>query len=252
MIRFNAFPVASAFALALTSASFALAPASHAASVEIEASGPVVELSIYESIEVEPDMATISAGVTSQAQTATEALRSNSAQMRRVIERIKALGVDEKDIQTSGISLNPRYDYDRADQRQVFRGYQVSNRVSVKLREIDRTGEVLDALVAAGATDIGGPNFSIEDDTEAREVARRRAMERARQRAASYAAMAGYDGLRLLEINETIAGRGPIPPVMRDVAEQSIRVTAAPVEPGMVRTGISLTVKYEMVNRDEG
>lgn len=226
----------------------ALQPGAHAAEVQITAQGPVVELGVYESIDVEPDIATISAGVTTQALTAVEAMRQNSAEMRKVIERIKALNVDEKDIQTTGINLNARYDYDRNSQRQIFRGYQVSNRVSVKLRDINATGRVLDALVEAGATDLGGPNFSVDDDTAAKEQARQRAMTRARERAAAYARMAGYGDVRLLQISESITGRGPVPmPAMRDAAENAIMASAAPVQPGMVSAGVSITVKYEMV-----
>lgn len=240
-------------AVALGVAALALSPVAYAAEIEIEVEGPVVELTIFETIDVEPDMATISAGVTTQAQTATAALRQNSVEMRSVIDRIKALGIDEKDIQTSGINLSPRYDYNRQTQQQVFRGYQVTNRVSVKLREIDETGEVLDALVAAGATDIGGPNFSVEDDSAQREIARTRALERGKQRAIAYANLSGFDDVRLLEISEALMGSGPMPmPVMRDAVENSIQVAAAPVQPGMISTGVSVTVKYEMVSADTG
>ena len=216
-----------------------------AAEVQIASNGPVVELSVHESIDIEPDIATISAGVTSRAQTAVEAMRQNSAEMRQVIERIKSLGVDEKDIQTTGINLNARFDYDRNSQSQVFRGYQVSNRVSVKLRDIDRTGMILDALVQAGATDLGGPRFSADDDTAAKEEARGRAMERARERALSYARMAGYSGIRLLEVSESITGNGPVPPMMRSVAMDAAE-QSAPVQPGMVSAGVNIAVKYEM------
>lgn len=225
----------------------AVQPSAQAAEVQIAATGPVVELSVFETVELEPDIATISAGVTSNAPTAVEAMRQNSAEMRRVIDRIKALDVDEKDIQTTGINLSARYDYDRANQRQVFKGYQVSNRVSVKLRDIDATGRVLDALVQAGATDLGGPNFSADDDTAAKEQARQRAMTRARERAASYARMAGYGDIRLLEISESITGRGPVPPMMGRMMASDAVENSAPVQPGMVSTGVSITVKYEMV-----
>ena len=93
-----------------------------AAQVQIQTSGPVIELSISESVESAPDIATVSAGVTSQAQTAVEAMQVNAREMSAVIARIKALGIAEKDIQTSGISLNGQYDYDRQNQRQIFRG----------------------------------------------------------------------------------------------------------------------------------
>lgn len=232
---------------ALALAALTAAPA-HATTVEIEAEGPVIELSVFESVTTAPDIVTIGAGVNTEAPTAVEALRQNSEKMRNVIDRIKALGVDEEDIQTTGINLNARFDYDRTNQRQVFRGYQVSNRVSVKLREIDETGEVLDALVVAGANDLSGPSFSIEDDEAAKDEARSRAVERAQKRAQSYAEMVGYGGVRVLAISEAIRASGPMPPM---VSRDAIMVTGAranaPVQPGQVSTGVSITIKYEMV-----
>ena len=105
------------------------APAS-AAEVQIQASGPVIELSVNETVKAKPDIATISAGVTSEAPTAVEAMRQNAAEMDAVIKRIKALGIAEDDIQTTGIDLGARYDYDRDTQKQVFRGYSASNRAA--------------------------------------------------------------------------------------------------------------------------
>ena len=113
-------------------AALAMAGTAQAAEVQIAATGPVVELSITEQIEVEPDIVNVGAGVVTNAPTAVEALRQNSVEMRKVIDRIKALGVAERDIQTSGINLNARYDYDQRQQRQVFRGYQAMNQISVK------------------------------------------------------------------------------------------------------------------------
>ncbi len=237
----------------LAAAGLALAMPSNAVAqqVEIDADGPVIELSVFESVDAEPDLVTIGAGVSTQAPTAVEALRQNSTEMRQVIDRILALGVPEEDIQTTGINLNARYDYERQNQRQVFRGYEVSNRVNVKLREIDETGEVLDALVQAGATNLSGPSFSIEDDEAAKNTARERAIERAQARAESYAQLVGYDGVEVLSISEAIRGSGP----------QQIMVTAsriamdevaesAPVQPGRVSTGVNITIKYEMVDSE--
>ena len=222
--------------------------AANAASVEIEAEGPVIELSVYETVDAAPDIVTIGAGVSTQANTAVEALRTNSVEMRQVIDRILALGIAEEDIQTSGINLNAQYDYDQPSRQQVFRGYQVSNRVSVKLREIEETGRVLDALVAAGATDLSGPSFGIEDDEAAKETARERAIVRARERANAYAKMVGYDGVRVLAISESIQGGGPPPrPMMVQATARSEMADSPPVQPGQVSTGVNITIKYEMV-----
>ena len=236
-------------AIALIAASALTLPAGTlaAANVEIDASGPVVELNVFETVDVAPDTATIGAGVTSEAATATEALRQNSAEMQKVIARIKALGVAEKDIQTSGINLNARYDYDQQTQRQVFRGYQVSNRVSVILRKIDDTGRVLDALVEAGANDLSGPNFSIDDDTAAKNAARSRAVARAEAQAKAYAAMLGYDGAKVLSISESITGNGPMPEMAKARGMMVMSADAAPVQPGMIAAGVSLSITYELV-----
>lgn len=217
-----------------------------APSVEIEAGGPVVELNVFESVDVAPDTATIGAGVTTDAPTATAALRQNSAEMQKVIARIKALGVAEKDIQTTGISLNARYDYDPQSQRPVFRGYQASNRVSVILRSIDETGKVLDALVEAGANDISGPTFSIADDTAAKNAARQRAVERADAQAKAYAAMLGYDGVKVLAISESLSGHSPMSEMTKLRGGVAMAADAAPVQPGMVQAGVSLAITYEL------
>ena len=215
-----------------------------AAEVQIAAEGPVVDLTIHEAVEAAPDIVTVSAGVTTQATTAVEAMRLNAEAMTAVVARIKQLGVAERDIQTAGINLGAMYDYDQAQQRQVFRGYQASNRVSVKLRQIQRTGEVLDALVAAGATDLGGPEFAIDDDTAARAQARRQALETARAQALEYARAAGYSDIRLLEISETVAAQPPMP--LAQFARAEAADAKTPVQPGLVQAGVTVRVTYAM------
>ena len=228
-------------------AAAAIASSAQAAEVQIQSQGPVVELSVSESVDAKPDIVDIGAGVTSQASTAVEAMRINAREMNAVIDRIKALGIKDKDIQTTGINLSAQYDYDQSTSRQVFRGYQASNRVNVTLREVPRAGEVLDALVAAGATDINGPNFSLDDDTGARAQARKAALEKARAQAEEYARWSGFSGVRLLEINESVAA-GPPMPYAQSAERKMMDVSAAPtpVEPGLVGTMVSLTVKFEM------
>lgn len=227
-------------------AGLGLATTAQAAEIQIAVTGPVVELSVIEQVKAEPDLVNVSAGVTTDAPTAVEALRLNSVEMRKVIDRLKALGVAERDIQTTGINLNARYDYDQRQQRQIFRGYQASNRVSVTLRDIDETGKVLDALVVAGATDLSGPSFSLDDDTSAKAQARASAMTRGRAQALEYARMAGYSDIRLLEVNETITGHNGPMPQMRAVTTVDVAEQSAPVQPGLVGTSVNITVKYEM------
>src|SRR5690606_13347282 len=108
-----------------------------------------------------PDIATVSAGVVTQASDGNAAMRQNAEQMNRVLAALKAAGVAERDIQTSGVNLHPQYRYVE-NQAPAITGYQASNTVSVKLREVARIGKVLDALVANGANQINGPSFGID------------------------------------------------------------------------------------------
>lgn len=227
-------------------AASAMAASAQAAEVRVQSSGPVIELSVMEQVEAEPDLVTVGAGVTTQAPTAVEALRQNSVRMRQVIDRLESLGIPEQNIQTTGINLHAQYDYDRDTQQQVFRGYQASNRVSIELRELEETGEVLDALVQAGANDLSGPQFSLENDEAAKAQARQNAMERARDQAMDYARMAGYSDIRLLQVSETITGQGPPMPVARMAAADASVESAPPVQPGLVAASVTVTVSYEM------
>jgi len=230
--------LAAASALMLPAAAFA------APQVNIAPAGPVVELSIHESIEAAPDQVTIGAGVTTTEPTATAAMRRNAEEMTKVIARIKALGIAENDIQTTGVALGPRYDYQNGGP--VFRGYQANNRVNIILRKIEDTGRVLDALVEAGATDIGGPTFAIADDTALKEQARKAAVARGAAQARAYAAMLGYADVRVLAVSENIAGSVPFYAAAKVVA---LEATATPIQPGMVGTDVNLTITYELVGK---
>lgn len=225
-------------------ASAALAAPAAAAEVQIQATGPVVELSVSETVQSRPDIASVSAGVSTRAPTAVAAMRQNAQAMTAVIARLEALGIAEDDIQTAGINLNPQYDYDSSTQSQVFRGYVASNRVSVTLRKVENAGPVLDALVAAGANEIGGPAFSVDDDTAQRAEARRNALQRAQEQASEYARLTGYSGVRLLEIGESLSGFQP--PMLYAVKLEAAQDASTPVQPGLVGTVVNLTVKYEL------
>lgn len=229
----------------LAIAAAALVPASPvlAAEVVIQAQNPVVELTIAETVESPPDAAQVGAGVQVRAPTASEAMRQNAAQMDKVIARLRQLGIRAEDIQTSNFSLNPQYQYRDQGQAPLFLGYEATNQVSVTLRDMGRVGSTLDALVQAGANNLYGPNFLLEKDEPAKAAARRSAFDRARAQATEYARMAGYSGLKLLEISESFAQVAPMP---RAQAMEVRAVAKTPIEPGQVGTHVTVTVKYEM------
>ena len=230
--------------LPFAAAAMMAAPA--AAEVDVESNGPVIALSVSESVSLDPDIANLSAGVTTVAPTAVEAMRVNARQMNAVVDRIEALGIDADDIQTSGVDLNAEYDYNQQTRQQEFRGYRVMNRVNIVLRDIQRTGEVLDALVAAGATDLGGIGWAVDDPAPAVEQARQTAFATARQRAQNYARLSGYSDIRLLEISENVTSR-PMPMQRQILATADIAEESTPVRPGQVSAGITVNFSFEMV-----
>lgn len=235
-----------ALLLGASTMSIAAAPAA-AADVNIAAQGPVVSLSVTEEVRSSPDAASFGTGVTTKAPTAQEALRQNSQQMQALIARIKKLGVADKDIQTSGINLNAQYDYQQ-DQEPRFTGYQVSNTVEVTVHDIDRLGEMLDAVVSGGANNLNGPNFFIDDATAVKAEARSRAIASAASQARAYAKAAGYSDIRLLNISEAVFNGGGSPQPPRPMAESfKAAGNAAPVQPGQVGTSVTISFDYEMV-----
>ena len=230
----------------LAAAALAATPAM-AANVDIAVQGPVVEITASETVQSEPDQATVSAGVTTRARTAVQAMRDNATRMDAVIARLRALGIAREDIQTSGVNLNAAFQYIN-NAPPVFQGYDVTNQVSVTLRDIPKIGPTLDALVASGANNINGPFFRREDDKPQRRQAREAAFKAAEAQARDYARMAGFGGVRLLAVEETLTQGGPIP--FESIVVTGARAISAqkstPVEPGRVGTIVQMTAKYEM------
>ncbi|AMO71283.1 SIMPL domain-containing protein [Sphingorhabdus sp. M41] len=215
-----------------------------AANVEIVAQNPVIELSVSEQVDSAPDTATFSTGVETRAKTATEALRQNSVQARAVIDRLKSLGIAEKDIQTTGINLRADYDYDQESRENRFVGYVVSNQVSATVNDISNLGKILDAIVSSGATNLNGPSFSISDDSKLKDVARERALANGKARAMSYARSEGYSGVRVLSISEGMSHQSEAPMMRMEASASSS--APPPVAPGQVGTVVSLNITYEM------
>ena len=190
-----------------------------------------------------PDVATLSTGVVTQAADANAALKANSVQMARVIAAIRAAGVPERDVQTSGISIQPQYRY-TDNQPPAITGYQASNTVSLKVRDIARLGQVLDALVAAGANQVNGPNFEIDKPEVVYDEARKAALAQAQARAQMYANTLGMRVRRIVSISEG-GGFQPPMPMMKAVAMDA-RMESAPVAPGETTLPASLDVVFEL------
>lgn len=199
-----------------------------------------------------PDLAVFSAGVTTQAKTASAALSENAERMNAVIAALKASGIAERDIQTSNLSVNPVYGQPRADENgnvvgdAVIIGYQATNQVEVKQRKIGNYGKTIDTLVGAGANQVSGPSFQLDEPDAASDEARIEAMKKARARAELYAKAAGLTVKRILTISES-GGYSPQPMVMFARAEKMMAsATPSPVSAGEVQVGANVTVTFEL------
>ena len=220
----------------------------------------------------EPDLAVFSAGVTTQGSTAGAALAENSRAMERAIAALRAAGIAERDIQTSNLSIQPVYADPNRDammaarvsgqpyippppEQQVPRiiGYQASNNVAVRQRDLKRFGTVIDTLAGAGANQINGPSFQLDQPDPALDQARLEAVKTARARAELYAGATGLRIVRILSINESGGYYGP--PQVQFARDIMVTASAppppppAPVQPGELQMTTSVTMQFELAPR---
>jgi uncharacterized protein YggE len=189
-----------------------------------------------------PDLATIRAGVVTQAPTAAAALSDNANRMSAVLSALKRAGIQPRDVATANVSLQPQYRYED-NKPPVITGYQATNNVSIRFRDIAKSGAILDALVAQGANQIDGPNLSLDQPDAALDEARVDAVKRAQARAELYAKAAGLSVSRILTIAEggEIAGPPPPMPVYRMAAAKAADTQ---VMPGESDVTVTITVRF--------
>lgn len=193
-----------------------------------------------------PDVATLSAGVVTQAVDGNTAMRENAVQMDKVMAAIKAAGIAERDIQTSGINLNPQYRYVENEPPKIT-GYQANNTVSLKVRDITKLGKVLDSLAAQGANQINGPSFEIDQPEPVYDEARLAALKKAQARAETYAKSLGLRVRRIVSISEGNQGGFRPMPMMAMAAGRSAKAEMdTSVSPGETTVSVNLDVVFEL------
>lgn len=192
-----------------------------------------------------PTLALVQFGVVSQASTAAAAQRDNTTKMNAVIQAMRDLGVKEDDLETSGYSLNPNYDYNKSPY--AIMGYSVSQTLSVKVRNFDKIGEVLERGVALGINQVNTVQFSIDDPTSVRDEARMKALEDARKKAEALAEALDVDVVRVVSFAESsMSNPGPIPMYYREMAVSSDGAAAPSIQSGTQDVEISVSVTFEI------
>ena len=213
-----------------------------------ETRGAVLNVNAEGISEARPDLATITVGVVTQGRTAPAALEENSARMARLLETLRREGVAERDIQTDSVSVSQQR------RQRVITAYQAANSVRVRVRAIETTGRVLEAIVATGGNRVERILLSHQDGLAQLDLARQSAIAEARRRAEIYAGALGLRVARVIEVSEPGAAR-----VGAEQLELTATLTtdlllnelpqilpAVPIVPGEVTTRVSVSVSFEL------
>jgi uncharacterized protein YggE len=200
-------------------------------------------------VSVRPDIADLRLGVTITEPTVDAARTGSARALKTVLGRLKALGVADRDLQTSIVSVQPQYDYSQQSAPPRLVGYQFSNLVAATIRDIDKVGDAIDGALGAGATTIDQISFRVDDQSGAETEARTTAVADARARAETLAAAAGVtiEGVRAI----VEGGGGPVPfPAQFERMTFAAKDAGTPVEAGMNEVTSTVTVTY-LLNADD-
>ena len=191
-------------------------------------------------VTMKPDTATFSVGIEATAKKAGAAMDEASTKMAAIIAALKKAGVADADLTTTQISLNPTYDYNNGNSKPILTGYSATQTLNVKARALGTAGSLIDASVDAGANNVGGISFTVDDPTEATDKARTAAVEDARRKAEALAKAAGITLGKVIRITET-GGNMP-PPIFYE--RGAADAAATPVQPGTTELSVDVQVEF--------
>jgi uncharacterized protein YggE len=197
------------------------------------------------SVDRAPDIAMITVGVSVEASTASAAMADQTAKMNGVFNAVKAAGIADRDMQTSNLSLNAVYDYP-PNQQPRMRGYNASNQITIKVRDLKNLGKTLDAVVKGGGNTIHGISFSVDKPEAYQNEARVAAIKDAAAKAELYAQAVGYKVKRIVTVSELdYSPRPPVPYMQRMQVDQAAEST--PIAAGEVSLEQQVSVVFELV-----
>jgi uncharacterized protein YggE len=199
-----------------------------------------------------PDVMSLSAGVVTTGRTAKESLAANATMANRLLAAVRQRGVEPRDIQTSQLTVSPQFarnsgaGEDDEDAVRRITGYVARNSVALRLRDLGKASDIVDALFEAGANEVHGPSFSLEDPAPALKAARRDAVAEARSEADTYAEALGMRIARILRVSERQSFDRNIEGY---VAVSGSRIAPTSLEPGEMGTRVQVWIDYAMVPR---
>ena len=212
-------------------------PESQRDTITLSAEGKVVAI---------PDIATTSIGVTTEAKTVASAQQENTEKMNAILEKMKSLGIDGKDLRTENYSVYPLYDW--KDGIRIDRGFSVNQSLLVKIRDLSKTGEALAAATELGANQVGGLNFTIDDPEALEQEARLEAIAKAQEKAQAVADAAGITLGKMVGFSEASSGQQPVYRAYALDQAMGLGAGGAPeIAEGSQDVVVNVSVTYEVI-----
>lgn len=204
----------------------------------------IISLSGHGEVRATPDLAYVTSGVVTQGATAAEALAANSKAMADLFAALKESGIEDRDVQTSNFSVQPRYDFSN-NQAPKMVGYDVSNNVTVTLRKVDTLGTLLDRMVQSGSNQISGISFDVSKPEDAMDEARKLATEDATRKAKVYAKAMGIELGNVMQVSEGSAAQPPMP-MVRSTMMKADAAPPVPMAAGEQTLAVDVNVIWEI------
>jgi uncharacterized protein len=238
-------PLASSFKFVLPAVALiaSLLPVDAASAHADESDKRTISLAATGVVKTTPDKVDITTGVTTEGQTARDALDKNTEAMAKVVEGLKEAGIEPKDIQTTNFSVSPIYEQRKEGKPAFITGYRVSNSVHITVRDTKTLGDILDKVVSLGANQIGSIAFGVSEPEALKDEARKQAMRNAIANAQLYAETAGVELGPVLTIAEEDGGYVPR---YEAAAAPTAMDKAVPIEAGTTTVEVRLRVTWEL------
>ena len=203
-----------------------------------------ISLSGHGEVRATPDIAYVTSGVVTQGATAAEALAANTKAMTDLFAALKDSGIEDRDVQTSNFSVQPRYDFSN-NQAPKMVGYDVSNNVTVTLRKVDTLGALLDRMVQSGSNQISGISFDVSKPDDAMDEARKLATEDATRKAKVYAKAMSIELGNVMQVSEGSAAQPPMP-MVRSTMMKADAAPPVPMAAGEQTLAVDVNVIWEI------
>jgi hypothetical protein len=196
-------------------------------------------------VYAKPDVAVVVLGVESKGAKISDIVKDNTEKMNKIIKDVKDSGVDEKDIQTTRYSITPEYNWTQKGGR-IFIGYILNQQITVKIRDFEKIGTILEKTTTDGANTVGDLQFSIDEPEKVRAEARAKAIDQAKEKAKTLANQAGLRIVKLINISEG-SGYYPQPTYGKGAGALAEAVNVAPeIQPGQMEINSTVTLTYRV------